>query len=250
MEICFALCSNRRYFPGLRLTLASALLSSSQYAFYKVWIMHSDYTETEIDALRHIAGRTKRRVEIRFIEINENRFHGLNRQTNGSLLAYAPFLLSEYIDEARIFFIDCDLIVVNPLETFYNIDLKGNCIMGVVDRWMTHLKDDCPFPISKEEECLPYINTGFLLIDLVAWKKNNYNEQFLEILKAREPKLNYFDQTLINYLCRGNILEGSSSLNGLIWREDGLALFCCNNRVLSNLHFVTQPKATSINLLS
>ena len=242
MEICLALASDRRYFPGVCLTLASALRRSRAEHTYRVWVFHDGYREAEKKRLRRLAGKIKRRLELTFVAIGQGRFAALNPQRNGSYLAYAPFLFAETIPAQRLIFYDCDIIVLHPLEKLATLDLEGNLLAGCVDRWMPTLADDCPWPLSAAEEKLPYLNTGLLVIDLEKWREEDVTGQFWQLAQGDCPHLRYHDQTLLNYFARQQIKVLPEGWNGLLWSEDDLVRFAAKPEKLPNLHLVTQPK--------
>lgn len=100
-------------------------------------------------------------------------------------------LLPAEID--RIIYIDCDVIILNSLIDIWNIDMKGNYVMGV---------DDCRsgsyrINIGLEPENI-YINNGFILIDLESWRRECIEEKYINFISRYNGDITYMDQGVLN----------------------------------------------------
>lgn len=115
---------------------------------------------------------------------------------------YAASLLPETVD--RVINIDCDTIIRHSLESVYDLDM-GDCLAAAAD--------DCRSNLYRIElGCepnIPYVNNGFLLIDLKKWRECNLEADFTRFIAERKGNLTYMDQAPLNGVLgsRHQILE-------------------------------------------
>lgn len=100
-------------------------------------------------------------------------------------------ILPEKIE--RVIYIDCDMIILNSLKNIWEMDMQGYFAMGA---------DDCRsgsyrVNIGLEPEHI-YINNGFLLIDLKAWRENNIEEKYIKFINKYNGDITYMDQGVLN----------------------------------------------------
>ena len=93
----------------------------------------------------------------------------------------------------KVMYIDCDMIILHSLKNIWEMDMQDNFAMGA---------DDCRggsyrLNIGLESEHI-YINNGFLLIDLKAWRENNIEEKYLEFINRYNGDITYMDQGVLN----------------------------------------------------
>ena len=104
---------------------------------------------------------------------------------------YLPTILPKDID--RLIYIDCDTIVRHSIADIYNLDL-GDCLVAAAD--------DCRSDLYRVEIGSipggPYVNNGFMLIDLKKWREQNIEKDFTEFISLRKGDLTYMDQAPLN----------------------------------------------------
>lgn len=112
-----------------------------------------------------------------------------------SLSTYYRLLLPSIIPDVvdRIIYLDCDTIVNDSLHELCEMDMKGAFAMGA---------DDCRGKLYRDEigisqNCI-YINNGFLLIDLKAWRENDIEKAFIEFIHSHAGVVTYDDEGVLN----------------------------------------------------
>ena len=111
-------------------------------------------------------------------------------------------LLPEEVD--RVLCLDSDTLILNNLSELWNIDLCGNIMAGVAD--CINLKAyKKQFNLVNQNEF--YCNAGVFLIDLKKWRYNHLNDEIKQRIKKNNGNIFFFEQTLMNYVCRGRILK-------------------------------------------
>lgn len=119
---------------------------------------------------------------------------------HGSLATYArlcsTIMYPKYVD--RIAFIDSDMVIVDSLHDVYFADMGTASVAGVPEiRNIKYIAGE-----SKEEQqtfvnANNYINCGFLVVDLVNWKKNCIDEKVNTAIKGMVD-FTHKDQSILN----------------------------------------------------
>lgn len=116
-------------------------------------------------------------------------------------------LLPSNID--RVICLDSDTLVLDDLSHLWNLDLGANIMAGVVD-CMNLKAYKKQFGLFKKEF---YCNAGVFLIDLKKWREQNIEGKIKQIIKKKNGNVFFFEQTLMNYSCKGKILKLSPKYN-------------------------------------
>lgn len=111
-----------------------------------------------------------------------------------TLSALSRLFVDSLIDVAvdRIIYLDCDTIVKISLDRLWNFDLQGAVIGAVNDcrnwRYLAHLG------LSRRDV---YINSGVLLIDLVRFRAESWQDRFRHAIVTYDGLLEFPDNDLI-----------------------------------------------------
>lgn len=78
--------------------------------------------------------------------------------------------------------------------------------------------------IKKQKKSLKiqnYINSGFLIINVPLWIKNNISEKIFDFIRKNDGNLTFPDQDAINVVCQNTILLLPRTYNSLqnFWNE-------------------------------
>lgn len=108
---------------------------------------------------------------------------------------YARFFISDYIDEGRVLYLDCDTLVKEDLSPVINFDLKGNPIGAVIDQSTSTV--NVLIGHTKKDK---YFNSGILLFDARLCREQNVPEKFLEAVKTIDLSNTFLgaDQEIMN----------------------------------------------------
>ncbi len=156
-------------------------------------------------------------VQIIFYELNDDRDiaplrRGLPEVTAKRLhpIVYVRLFLHHFLPDAvdRVLYLDCDILVRAPIEDLYDTQLD-DCILAAAkqpDRMLAvggrDLEEKALFDLAD-----PYFNAGVLLIDLKRFARANAVEKTLAGLSPDQLAVLYYDQDLINYAFKTEILE-------------------------------------------
>ena len=109
--------------------------------------------------------------------------------------------ISEFINDDKIIYLDCDTIINGDISKLYNIDLGNNVVGGVNDPW-DGLEE---YANSIGLNYKNYINAGVLLINLKQWKLEDLSNKLLTWLKNNLHRIKLADQDAINSVLKNRI---------------------------------------------
>lgn len=112
---------------------------------------------------------------------------------------FIPQVLPGIVD--KVLYLDVDMLIIDNLQSVYNMDLGENAIAAV---------EDVPNSQSCCKRCgLPkkslYINSGFMLLNLSAWRKEWGKNSFYKYVEDYKSKMKINDQDVINSIFTGRI---------------------------------------------
>lgn len=196
------------YGRHLGTTLLSVLKNSKEkWNIFIIYENLSDETKIKLNTIVEFY-----KSEINYIEINKkdlDRFK-VGAGTHLSSIVFARLFIPELLkSEEKAIYLDCDVIVLKPLEELYNMDLQEKSIGVVLDG-----KKDQKSSLSRLNLSLDrtYFNAGVMVMDL---KKLRENSKFLKTIDYclnpdRELQLN--EQDALNI-----IFENDYMTNNVVW---------------------------------
>ena len=116
-------------------------------------------------------------------------------------------LLPEDID--RVLILDSDTLVLDDLGDLWNIDMGENILAGVVD-CMNLKAFKKQFALDKGQF---YCNAGMFLVDMKKWREQKIEDRIIATIREHNGNVFFFEQTLMNYSCRGKILKLPAEYN-------------------------------------
>lgn len=127
----------------------------------------------------------------------------------------AAQLLPSCLD--RVLYLDPDILVINPLEPLYRMDLEGRLMAAATH---TGLLSGISDPVNRlrldNYEAEAYYNSGVLVMDLCAMRQEVRPEEIFRYAKDYEDLLILPDQDILNGLYGARIREVDDSL----WNYD------------------------------
>lgn len=120
-----------------------------------------------------------------------------------SLAAYSRLFLSSLLPEdvSNVVYMDTDSILCSSLKDLWSTNISDYFIAGVLDDVSDFSKT--AIGLSKKDI---YINSGFLLINLELWRKEQLERKIIKELVEHDGKIYHHDQGLLNKVCRNKIL--------------------------------------------
>lgn len=198
------------YAPFLAVAITSLIKNANPNYLYKIHVIYENVTEDNLTKIKNLGNEY---CEIICQEM-PTKIEGLNKNA-GTLLRADYFTLTIYF---RIFlpklfpqydkaiYLDSDIVIPGDISEFYNTDLEGNLIGGVVDSSVQDVPEITHF--FAEGVGVPadhYINSGVLLMDFKKLRELKFDEKFLYLLNKYHVDCIAPDQDYINALCKDQI---------------------------------------------
>ncbi len=135
---------------------------------------------------------------------------------------YARFFIPEYLEDvSRCIYLDTDLIVCSDLDALQSLDLQGNSSACVIDggidtpQQQQRLRDKL-----KLKNPLRYFNSGVIVMDLDAWRRDQIQSKALTIAQDHYDLLDQMDQDALNIVLEDDWLILDSKWNTSKGRAD------------------------------
>lgn len=123
------------------------------------------------------------------------------RATHGriTLATYYRCFLAELLpaDIDRVIYLDCDLLVLQPLEQLWETPLHGSWVGAVVDTGYNETERYRRLGYPQSDS---YFNAGVLLIDLAAWRTEGMGQRCCDYYNSHLDTIVYNDQDVLNGL--------------------------------------------------
>lgn len=204
MNILVSLDSN--YIKQVKVMLTSLQIENHNEEFY-IYVLNSKLTNGDIENIKKCADVN--RTKIFDVKVPYDMFSNVPITDRYPRKMYfrifAAKLLPDNLD--RILYLDPDLVVINSLNEFYNMDLKdmyyaGATHIGKLGKPITKLNE---VRLNMPPEC-EYINSGVLLMNLEALRREQNEEEVSEYIKKNSTRLYLPDQDVINGLYGDKII--------------------------------------------
>lgn len=203
--------ANEGFVRHLAASLYSLLFKSRGRNFVSVFILSMGISEESKEKLEEMASLFP--CEIRFFDLGDlNERFGTQVHGGGfDISIFGRFFVGEVLPETveRVLYLDCDTIVLEPLDQLWRTDLDGH-ILGAVMEPTIYEQVKEQIGLRPEE---PYFNSGVLLIDLKAWRANGILKRLLDFYGRFSGELLAGDQDTLNGVLKDRILPLSPRYN-------------------------------------
>lgn len=191
--------SDDNYVPGVLVLIASTAFHNPGARFAVLDMGIRAENRARIDALGQRLG-----VEITRHEVADGCFDRLTvKRAHLSRSTYLRLLIPDlFPDEERVIYMDCDMVVMGDLTPLDQMPLGENMVAAV----------PCPSPDPIEvaacgHEIGTYVNAGLLVMNLPLWRSQRLADKCIELLSDPDKPLLSEDQSAVNILARGRILQ-------------------------------------------
>lgn len=150
-------------------------------------------------------------MEINFYDMEEEMFDQFPVSAQWNYAVYFRLILPNMLPATvkKIIYLDCDITCRGPIRELYDVDLKGNIVGACEDHVLSPRMGLCYLNKVYAENF--YFNSGMLLIDCEAWRRNHTTEKCIEYLNNEHPM--HFDQDTLNSVLQGRWLHLSYRWN-------------------------------------
>ena len=221
---------NRAYFPGLCLTLSSAIVNLPRTISPCITVIHEGLCWKHKKKLEKLLTKYNSHTEVDFYTASE----GLPHAPGLHPLAYARLLAPDIVPDEVFVYLDSDLLVLRNVA-----DLLGHLSCGAVVAAPVCgiLGDDCPWlEASRMNPEDLYFCSGVMAVNKRRWIEKNLTESGISLAKRDFEKCTNYDQTILNFVLHGmvNFVDETWSWNH--WRFDEIH----DGPII--LHYITRGK--------
>lgn len=200
MNILYTL--NDKFVPQVGTCICSVCENNKNVNDITFYVVSYGITSDNKKKLKQLVRSYKRKINI--IELDDlKKYFDFDFDTLGwSPVIVARLLVDKLIkdDIDRILYLDGDTLVVDSLEEFYKMNLKGKTLAMSIEPTVNKNRFS-----ELNIEGYSYHNSGVLLIDLKKWKKINAGEKVINYYRKHDGKLFAADQDAINGALKSEI---------------------------------------------
>lgn len=194
------------YAPYLVVALQSIVDNSSADNQYNIYIMATTLSVYNVAQLNKF---NRDNFTVEYIDVTSKLdsmgdiLHLRDYYTNTTYYRlFIPSIASEY---DKVLYLDCDIIVRRDIANLYNHDIGDNLVGAIVEDVMNNYDVfgtyvEKALGINRKL----YFNAGILVMNLDAMRKENLEQQFVDLIKAFKFEVTQ-DEDYLNVLCKGRI---------------------------------------------
>lgn len=159
--------------------------------------------------------RATTKVEIQRIRPDLSTFEGFKRDYGNSCMTYARLLLPKLLpDTGRLLYFDSDLVVTRSWKPLWEMNLGENLLSAAVCQQVQTIgQGGLPLDDLGLDPCGRYLQAGFMLVNLNAWRHADFDEQCIRYLKRFPNHAPNWDQSAINATVDGRWIELNRAWN-------------------------------------
>lgn len=218
-----ACATDDRYAMPLAVTMLTAARSLPPGTRLRLFVLDGGLSEENRHRLE--ASWRNEPIELNWLQPDPNQVAGLKTSHHISPVAYYRILLPLVLPETlqRVLYLDCDLLIRDDLTQLWCQPLADHWCLAIPDvacpnvdarRGMSNFRRACPYlaslrPIPNYQDFdidphAPYFNSGVLLINLDAWRREGLPANMLECLRQHERHVWCWDQYALNIALAGH----------------------------------------------
>ena len=196
------------YLPFLSITLQSLWENSSHEYDYEAYVLHSGVRqEYEEKIMRY----NREGFSISFVDVTEKlkdiaaHLHMRDYYTHTTY--FRVFIANMFPQYDKALYLDCDTVILGDIADLYNYDLGDNLIGGAPCEGVNCF--DVYKKYVREVDGLNpefFFNAGVILMNLKAFREENFYEQFADLLKKYKFTV-IQDEDYLNVLCQDRVLR-------------------------------------------
>ena len=196
------------YLPFLSVTLQSLKENSSHDYDYKIYVLHSGVREEFQEKILRCG---EAGFEITFTDVTEplkeisTHLHLRDYYTHTTY--FRVFIAEMFPQYDKALYLDCDTVILGDISALYNYDLGDNLIAGAPCEGVNSFEVYREY-VRKVDGLDPdyFFNAGVILMNLKAFREENFYGQFAELLQKYHFTL-IQDEDYLNVLCQDRVLR-------------------------------------------
>ena len=193
--IHIACCSNEKLAPmfGVVVTSVGINVTSDDVTIH---LLHNSLRSRTVKRLQKIAAKYKVDLDLKQIDTDILKdFYFDKSKHYGNVMMFARLLLSSVLpDLDKIIYLDCDIVVLNDLQSLWNFDVSDVAVAMAPDFTLKDKSTLNRLGITTGY----YLNSGVILMNLDYWRKHDVQNRIFSYILEKGDKLIYNDQDAMN----------------------------------------------------
>ncbi|GHC32630.1 glycosyltransferase family 8 protein [Aidingimonas halophila] len=203
--IDIVLSADERYARYAAVVMASALANSPTPEQFRFFLLTPGLDPETPPRLRQVAESSGAQLQV--IQASPEGAGGIDVGRFGPA-GLLRLQMDRYLPEDchRVIYLDCDLVILGDLADLWHTPLQGRTVAAVMDLCN-------PSNLGSRDGFDGYFNSGVMLIDLEAWRRERVAERAFEYLRTSGQGLKFPDQDALNHVMVDNWLPLSPVWN-------------------------------------
>lgn len=188
--------SDDNYVPQLSASIASLLDSNKEFIKIQIHLLSSNISQENLINLQSFLKNTDSVLHIYPMnEILENLKKKFSIPPTISIASYSRLFIDKILPPAieKVIYADSDSLFLGSLLELWTRDFQNNILMGVKDHIGNSAKEKIGLLPDK-----PYINAGFLFINLKKWREIDAEQQIVDFITKYNGNVYHHDQGVLN----------------------------------------------------
>ncbi|VSV28461.1 Glycosyl transferase [Streptococcus pneumoniae] len=173
--------ANYQYADKVLTTIKSICCHNRGLRFY---LINSDFPTEWFYNLN----RKLKELDCEIVNARVNSSHISQYKTNIHYTTFLRYFISDFVEEDKVLYLDCDLVVTRDLSPLFDVELGDYPLAAVKDLGAQVYFNEHGF------------NAGVLLINNRLWKQEEVRKQLIEMTNELHDKVAQDDQSILNLL--------------------------------------------------
>lgn len=195
---------DRRYVAQCTVTMVSVMENNRNARPLWFHIVEETLSDDQRSLIRGFAERYGHRVSFYRPDADALKGFAIKRFSHRITMAtYYRCLLSDLLPESlsRVLYLDCDILVLEPLDDFFDTPLDNAPVAAVADMACNDRQRYTTLCYPADDS---YFNAGVLLVNLDYWREHNVPKACADYYNAHPERILFNDQDLLNSLFHAN----------------------------------------------
>lgn len=191
---------NERYVMQAGVSILSLCENNQEFDKLNIYFVEDNLSDTSKNQLLSIVEKYNR--SIYFYSMHEVCVQNIIKQESRHPNTIYAKLFMGFLEQVdKILYLDCDSVVSGSFKNLWEMDM-GDCIIaGVAMPYSVEVKEK----IGMKESDM-YICDGFVLIDLIKWRRDQLEDRCVEYIRRWQGMPPMLSEGTINHVCRGRIM--------------------------------------------
>ncbi len=197
--------SNKTYALGLAVALASVARHASRRYHLKFEVLDGGIPDNDWRKLCQSLQKLHPSVECIRLQPRMADFEGLPQDWGASVMTYARLALPELSQAERILYVDADMVIQEDVAKIWERPMPEGCVVAASRDIITGTLAKAKLPLAdfNMNPAHHYLQAGFLMIDMNAWKRERVSQRVLDYLRKYPNNAMHWDQSALNVVLYG-----------------------------------------------